>query len=89
MMSEWEKSPKITHLILNRSLIQILAKMIKPPPPIPWITLAAINILILILKAAIRDPTKNIILANSMIGLRPQMSLNFPHVGVDAAAANR
>ncbi len=43
----------------------------------------------LILKAAIRDPTKNITLANSIIGLRPQISLNFPHVGVDAAAASR
>ena len=77
------------YLMLNKSLIQMLAKMIKPPPPIPCITLAAINILILTLKAAIKDPTKKMTLANSMMGLRPQISLSFPHDGVDAAAANR
>lgn len=87
--SEQEKRSRYTHLILNKSLMQILANMIKPPPPIPWITLAAINILILILRAAIKDPAKKMILANSMMGFRPQISLNFPHVGVDAAAARR
>ena len=35
------------------------------------------------------EPTKNMALATSIIGLRPQMSLIFPHVGVAAAAASR
>lgn len=41
------------------------------------------------LSAAIRDPTKKIELASNRVGFRPHMSLNFPHNGVDAAAARR
>ena len=55
----------------------------------PWMTLPAISILMLILRAAINEPTKKHKLATKMIGLRPHISLNFPHVGVDAAAARR
>ena len=43
----------------------------------------------LVLSAAINDPTKKIALANRRIGLRPQISLSLPHIGVDAAAARR
>ena len=75
--------------MLKRSLIQILARMMRPPPPIPCITLPPINIFMLIDKADIKDPTKKMRLARRMIGFRPQMSLNFPHVGVLAAAASR
>ena len=75
--------------MLNKSLIQILAKMIRPPPPVPCMTRPASSIWTLILRAAIREPTKNIALATNIIGLRPQISLIFPHVGVAAAAAKR
>ena len=75
--------------MLKRSLIQILAKMIRPPPPIPWTTLPPISICMLMDSAAMRDPKKKMRLASRMIGLRPHMSLNFPQVGVDAAAASR
>ena len=75
--------------MLNRSLMQILAKTIRPPPPKPCMTLPAISILILMLSAAINDPTKNEMLASKMMGFRPHMSLNFPQVGVDAAAVRR
>lgn len=75
--------------MLNKSLIQIFTKMIRPPPPIPWITLPAINMLMLMLTAAISDPTKNTILATRTTGFRPKISLIFPHDGVAAAAARR
>lgn len=75
--------------MLNKSLMQILARMTKPPPPIPCRTRPASNIWILILRAAMREPKKKIALASNMIGLRPQISLIFPHVGVDAADARR
>ena len=77
------------YLMLNKSLMQILAKVIRPPPPAPCITRPVSSIWTLTLRAAIREPAKKNALATSMIGLRPQMSLNFPHVGVDADAARR
>ena len=75
--------------MLKRSLMQIFTKMRSPPPPMPWITLPASSMLILILKAAISDPKKKTILAVRRMGFRPNMSLIFPHVGVDAAAASK
>lgn len=79
----------LAYLMLNRSLMQMFDKMISPPPPMPWMTLPPISIFTLMLKADIRDPPRKIMLARSRTGLRPQMSLNLPHVGVDAAAAKR
>ena len=78
-----------SYLILNKSLMQMLAKIIKPPPPVPCIIRPASSIWILILRADMREPTKKIALATNIIGLRPQISLIFPHVGVAAAAAKR
>ncbi len=78
-----------THLILNKSLMQIFTKIINPPPPIPCITRPANNILMLLAIAQIKLPTRNTMLATSRTGLRPKMSLIFPHVGVDAAAASK
>lgn len=78
-----------SYLMLNKSLMQILANTNRPPPPIPCITRPASSICILILKAAMREPIKKIALANNMIGLRPKISLIFPHVGVVAAIARR
>ena len=75
--------------MLNKSEMQILTKTIKPPPPIPWMPLAAISILILTLTAHNRLPIKNIPAATKSMGLRPQMSLIFPHDGVLAALARR
>lgn len=43
----------------------------------------------LVLRAAINDPTKKIALTNRSIGLRPQTSLILPQIGVAAAAARR
>lgn len=43
----------------------------------------------LVLSAAISDPTKKMALASKSIGLRPQMSLSLPQIGVAAAAAKR
>jgi hypothetical protein len=75
--------------ILNKSLIHILTKIIKPPPPIPCTALAAINIAILTLTAASKLPMKNIAAAISKTGLRPQISENFPQDGVLAALASK
>ena len=75
--------------MLNRSLMQIFAKMSSPPPPMPCIALAAMSIFMPVASAAMRDPTKKTVLASNRTGLRPQMSLNFPHTGVDAAAASK
>lgn len=80
---------EMPYLILNRSLMHILARISSPPPPIPWSTLPAISCLMLILKAAMRDPTKKAAFAVKMMGLRPQMSLSLPHVGTLPAAASR
>lgn len=70
--------------MLNRSVMQMLDRMISPPPPMPWITRPAKSMLTLILRAHIRDPTKNTMFARSIIGFRPKISLNFPQIGVDA-----
>lgn len=69
--------------------MQMLAKMIRPPPPMPCITRPASSILMLVLAAAMTDPTRKMALASSTIGFLPKISLNFPHMGVDAAAAKR
>lgn len=49
----------------------------------------AINIAILDEMPPIREPRKNTANAASRAGLRPQISLNFPHVGAAAAVARR
>lgn len=60
----------------------------KPPPPRPCTALPAINMSIFIAAAASALPKKKIADTTSRIGLRPQMSLTFPHMGVDAALDN-
>lgn len=69
--------------------MQILTRIIRPPPPIPCMALAAINIPILTLTAANRLPIKKTADVTSRIGLRPQMSENLPHDGTEAALASR
>ena len=78
-----------TNLILNKSLMQMFARMIRPPPPIPCITLPPISIRMFMDRAAIKDPKKKTRLARRRIGFRPKMSLNLPHVGTLAADASR
>ena len=75
--------------MLNRSLMQILTKIIKPPPPTPWTARAAISMPMETLVAANRLPTQNTADASIRMGLRPQMSENLPQEGVDAAFASR
>ena len=78
-----------TNLMLNKSLMQMLPRIIRPPPPIPCMTRAAMSILTLIDSPAIKDPIKKTKFANRRIGFLPNISLNLPHVGVAAAAANK
>jgi hypothetical protein len=75
--------------MLKRSEMQILTKIISPPPPMPCMALAAINIPILTLTAANRLPMKNTAQATSSTGFLPQISENLPHEGVEAALARR
>lgn len=69
--------------------MQMFTRIINPPPPIPWIALAVINIPMLTLTAASRLPTKNTPDAASKTGLRPQISENLPHDGTEAAFASK
>lgn len=78
-----------TYLKLNRSLIQMLTRTTRPPPPMPCIARAAISIPILTDSAAMSEPTKKVKFAISKIGLRPQISDILPHIGVDAELPSR
>lgn len=69
--------------------MQILTKMMRPPPPTPWIALPTINIAVLTLRAQIRLPTRKTMFATRMIGFLPQISLSLPHRGTEAAFARR
>lgn len=75
--------------MLNMSLIQMFTKVIKPPPPIPWMTLPAWSMPILMLRAQTREPMKKSKFANSSAGFRPKISLIFPIEGMAAAPARR
>ncbi len=79
----------VAYRMLKRSLIQMLTNMISPPPPTPWTARPAINITMLTDTAEMSDPMKNMAAAASNTGFRPQISLNFPHVGTVAAFASR
>ena len=83
--------PKYAPLLrmLNRSLIHMLTRIMSPPPPIPCIARAAISIWMETLTAASRLPMKKIMEAPRRMGLRPQISENLPHDGVEAALASR
>src|SRR2546423_7399458 len=74
-------------LMLKRSLMQIFTRTIKPPPPIPCITLPAISIFTLTLRAEIKLPAQKMAFASSSAGFRPHMSLSFPQTGTAPAQA--
>src|SRR5262245_56522282 len=80
-------SPRLR--IENRSLMQILTRMMIPPPPRPWMARLAISMLMLTLVALSRDPTQKTATAMSRMGLRPQMSEILPHIGAAAELASR
>jgi hypothetical protein len=65
----------------------MLTKIASPPPPIPWIVRAAMSIAILVLNAAIKDPTMKMMFARRSIGFLPKMSLILPQLGTLAALA--
>lgn len=55
-----------------------------PPPPIPWIALPARRPWILGATAPMIEPMKKTAMVVRRMGLRPKMSLIFPHGGVAA-----
>ena len=69
--------------------MQMFTSTSKPPPPHPWIALAAISMAALTLTADSSEPTKKTRLAMSSMGLRPKMSDTLPQIGVDAAAPSK
>lgn len=66
----------------------MLPKIINPPAPTPWTERPDINISMLTAAPHIALPIKNTAIAPRTIGLRPQISLNFPHIGPTAAWAS-
>lgn len=80
---------KSGYLIENISLRQIATRTIKPPAALPCTTRPIISILMLLATAQTREPMKNTKTAARRMGFRPQISLNFPQRGVEAAFARR
>lgn len=75
--------------MLNTSPMQMLVKIMIPPPPVPWIARAAINMVMLLERAHRRDPTEKKTIASRKMGLLPQMSDIFPQSRVEAAVDRR
>lgn len=71
----------------NRSDMQMLTKTIRPPPPMPWMTRAAMSMFIFTDTAASREPTKKMALVTSRMGFLPKISDTLPHIGVAAEFA--
>ena len=78
-----------THLMLNKSPMQMLTSTNSPPPPIPWMTRAVMSIPMLTLVPASKLPMRKTRLAIMSTGLRPKMSEILPHIGVDEAAPSK
>lgn len=78
-----------TYLRLNRSLMHICTRRIKPPPAIPWNALPTIKAIIVFAVAQTTELAKKIANAARTIGLRPQISENLAHIGPDEALARR
>lgn len=76
-------------LIENKSLMQILQRVMMPPPPVPCTARAKINIPMLTLTPAINDPMKNTPTADNSTTFRPQISDILPQEGAAAALARR
>jgi hypothetical protein len=67
----------------------MFTKTISPPDPTPCMALPTMIMVKLVDTAHIRLATRNTKLARSKIGFLPQISLIFPHRGVQAAQASR
>lgn len=77
------------YLILNKSLMQILVRMIIPPAADPCIERPTIKLPMLVEEAQIAEPAKNVASAARKTIFRPQISDNFPQTRVAAAPAKR
>lgn len=69
--------------------MQILTRITTPPDPLPWIARPLRNIGISVDTAQRREPIKKTATVVSSIALRPQISLSFPHTGLEVAFAKR
>jgi len=69
------------------SEIQIDTNILIPPPPIPCKALASMSQTIVCAVPQRRLPKKNIPIARSSSGFRPQISLSFAHTGTVTAVA--
>ena len=75
--------------MLNRSLIQILVRMIIPPAAEPWIERPVIKDPMVVDVAHVADPTAKVTTAPSKMIFRPQISESFAQTGVAAALDKR
>jgi hypothetical protein len=71
----------------NRSEMVMLTSTIKPPPPIPWMTRAAISMFMFTDTPASKEPTKKMAFVTSSMGFLPKMSDTLPQMGVAAEFA--
>ena len=65
------------------------AMAIRPPPPSPWTSRAAISWSMFCEKPEASDPATNTTIAIWNSSRRPYRSEIFPHSGVDAVEASR
>ena len=63
----------------KRSDMAMLTSVIKPPPPIPWTTRAAMSMSMLTDTPARSEPIKKIAFVSKSIGFLPKMSDTLPH----------
>jgi hypothetical protein len=80
-----EQGKCLTHRTLKRSETEILANVMIPPAPAPWIALPAKTMGRLMASAQIKLPMRNPKLARRRIGFLPQISLILPQSGTNAA----
>ena len=69
--------------------MHIFPKTISPPAPMPCMDLPTMIMVKLVDNPHIKLATRNTKLARSKIGFLPQISLIFPHKGMQAALASR
>ena len=75
--------------MLKRSAMHMLIKTIIPPAATPWTARPAISMAMLVAIPQIREPMKKSTIAVRSEGFRPQISLTFDQVGMDAASVRK
>jgi hypothetical protein len=75
--------------MLNKLLVLTFIRTIILPPPTPYITRLAINIIIVVATTHVNNPRKNATRDIRKVGLRPKRLLSFPKVGIAAAIPRR